>query len=74
MLNRDDENRQEMKIGPAAGEWCVGEPPVRWDVGLGARLAETIRQLFWRDRGERAGAIAALPEVAEGPRIERKAA
>ena len=73
MLNRDDENRQEMKIGPA-GEWCVGEPPVRWDVGLGARLAETIRQLFWRDRGERAFPVQAVPEVAMGPRVERRAA
>jgi hypothetical protein len=74
MLNRDDENRQEMKIGAVAGEWCVGEPPVRWDVGLGARLAETIRQLFWRDRGERAFPIQAVPEVAEGPKAGRKAA
>ena len=36
-MNHDD-GKQEMKIG-AVGEWCVGEPPVRWDVGLGARLA-----------------------------------
>jgi hypothetical protein len=72
MLNRDDEQR-DMKIGPV-GEWCVGEPPVRWDVGLGARLAETIRELFWRDRGERALPIQPLPEVAAGPRGERKAA
>jgi hypothetical protein len=72
MLNRDDEQR-DMKIGPV-GEWCVGEPPVRWDVGLGARLAETIRQLFWRDRGERAIPIGPLPEVARGPKVERRAA
>jgi hypothetical protein len=72
MLNHDDDKR-EMKIGPV-GEWCVGEPPVRWDVGLGARLAETIRQLFWRDRGERAFPIQAVPEVAEGPKAGRKAA
>jgi hypothetical protein len=72
MLNRDDE-KQEMRIGPV-GEWCVGEPPVRWDVGLGARLAETIRQLFWRDRGERAVGTHVLPEVAVGPTVRRKAA
>ncbi len=34
--------------------WCVGEPPVRWDVSFGARLAEKVKQLFWRDTGERA--------------------
>ena len=33
--------------------WCVGEPPVRWDVSFGARLAEKIRQIFWRDCGDR---------------------
>jgi hypothetical protein len=27
---------------------------VRWDVSFGARLAEKVKQLFWRDTGERA--------------------
>jgi hypothetical protein len=34
-------------------DWCVGEPPVRWDVSFGARLAEKIKNLFWRDAGDR---------------------
>ena len=72
MLNPDDD-KQEMKIGPV-GEWCVGEPPVRWDVGLGARIAETIKHLFWRDKGERALTMEPLPPVAEGPRDGRRAA
>ena len=72
MLNQKDET-QELKIGPA-GEWCVGEPPIRWDVGLGARLAETIRGLFWRDRGERALTLEPLPKMAAGPKVERRAA
>ena len=51
MLNQTDERG----IGGGANEsdWCVGEPPVRWDVSFGARLAEKIRQIFWRD-GDRA--------------------
>lgn len=72
MLNQDD-GKEDRKIVPT-GTWCVGEPPVRWDVGLGARLAETIKQLFWRDRGERALTLEPLPPVAEGPRDGRRAA
>ena len=34
-------------------DWCVGEPPLRWDISFGARLAEKVKQLFWRDTGER---------------------
>jgi hypothetical protein len=71
MLNHD--GKDDLKMGPT-GIWCVGEPPLRWDVGLGARLAETIKQLFWRDRGERALSLEPLPRVAEGPRDGRKAA
>ncbi len=48
MLNQMDE-----RVGANESEWCVGEPPVRWDVSFGARLAEKIRQIFWRD-GDRA--------------------
>ena len=72
MLNHE-EKVQELRIGPV-GEWCVGEPPVRWDVGLGARIAETIRELFWRDRGERAMTMEPLPKVAMGPRDLKRAA
>jgi len=72
MLNHDDGDAGR-KLG-TTGLWQLGEPPVRWDVGLGARLAETIRQLFWRDRGERALTLEALPPVADGPRDGRKAA
>jgi hypothetical protein len=72
MLNQHG-NDEARRIGPVS-DWCVGEPPVRWDVGLGARLAEMVRQLFWRDRGERALTMEPLPKVAEGPREMRKAA
>ena len=72
MLNQDD-NQDGRKIG-AVRLWCVGEPPVRWDVGLGTRIAETIKGLFWRDRGERALTLEPLPPVAEGPRDGRRAA
>lgn len=34
-------------------QWCVGEPPLRWDISFGPRLAEKVRQLFWRDHGDR---------------------
>ena len=72
MLNQDAQC-EARRIGPA-NEWCVGEPPLRWDVGLGARVAETIRQLFWRDRGERALSPEPLPKVADGPKAVRRAA
>ena len=49
MLNQASDRR----IG-LGKDWCVGEPPVRWDVSFGARLAEKVKQLFWRDTGERA--------------------
>ena len=49
MLNRSDDRSVVDK-----SEWCVGEPPLRWDVSFGARLAEKVKQLFWRDQGERA--------------------
>jgi hypothetical protein len=49
MLNQTDERG----VGASESDWCVGEPPVRWDVSFGARLAEKIRQIFWRD-GDRA--------------------
>ena len=52
MLNHDDGDAGR-KIG-AKGLWCVGEPPVRWDVSFGARLAEKLKQIFWRDTGDRA--------------------
>jgi len=43
-------------------QWCVGEPPLRWDISFGARLAEKVKQLFWRDHGDRA-----LPVKKETP-------
>ncbi|MDB5322726.1 MAG: hypothetical protein JWN40_4357 [Phycisphaerales bacterium] len=46
MLNQMSDRR----IG-LGKDWCVGEPPVRWDVSFGARLAEKIKQIFWRDGG-----------------------
>lgn len=72
MLNQNDgeDGRKIKKLGI----WCVGEAPLRWDVGLGARLAETIRGLFWRDCGERALTLEPLPPVADGPRDRRRAA
>jgi hypothetical protein len=48
MLNQTDDRSIETKSG-----WCVGEPPMRWDVSVGARLAEKVKQLFWRDGGDR---------------------
>jgi hypothetical protein len=49
MLNQMSDRR----IG-LGKDWCVGEPPVRWDVSFGARLAEKIKQIFWREGGDRA--------------------
>jgi hypothetical protein len=48
MLNHESDRRIGIR-----SEWCVGEPPVRWDVSFGERLAEKIRQIFWRDGGDR---------------------
>jgi len=48
MLNQTSDRSVESRSG-----WCVGEPPLRWDVSFGARLAEKVRQLFWRDGGDR---------------------
>jgi hypothetical protein len=47
MLNQMSDRR----VGGLGNDWCVGEPPVRWDVSFGARLAEKIKQIFWRDGG-----------------------
>ena len=47
MLNQMSDRR----IGGLGNDWCVGEPPVRWDVSFGARLAEKIKQIFWREGG-----------------------
>jgi hypothetical protein len=73
MLNQHDDGEDGRTIKPT-GMWCVGEAPLRWDVGLGARIAETIRGLFWHDRGERAVTLEPMPPVAEGPRDGRRAA
>ena len=66
MLNQADDRGVDQKKGREAGhdgaetsQWCVGEPPVRWDVSFPARLAEKIWQIFWREPGDRA--------VPEGP-------
>jgi hypothetical protein len=48
MLNQTGDRSVESRSG-----WCVGEPPLRWDVSFGARLAEKVKQLFWRDAGDR---------------------
>ena len=45
---------------------------MRWDVSFGARLAEKLKQLFWRDVGDRA-----VPMNGGGPEpkpLARKAA
>ena len=57
MLNRTDDRRIVN-----SSQWCVGEPPLRWDISFGARLAEKVKQLFWRDQGERA-----VPVVKQTP-------
>ena len=57
MLNQASDRR----IG-LGKDWCVGEPPVRWDVSFGARLAEKIKQIFWRDGGDRAVPMNGGPE------------
>jgi hypothetical protein len=38
---------------------------VRWDVSFGARLAEKVKQLFWRDTGERAVPVGRSVELKE---------
>lgn len=48
MLNQMDDRSIVIQ-----SQWCVGEPPLRWDISFGARLAEKVKQLFWRDQGER---------------------
>jgi hypothetical protein len=57
MLNElDDRGVDQRRRGERQAEtsqWCVGEPPLRWDVPFGARLAEKLKQIFWRDAGER---------------------
>jgi hypothetical protein len=44
---------EEMIDRQEQNEWCVGEPPARWDVSFGGLLAEMVKQMFWRDRGDR---------------------
>ena len=51
MLNQAEDRGVDQR---GTSQWCVGEPPLRWDVPFGARLAEKIWQIFWRDNGERA--------------------
>jgi len=53
-------------------QWCVGEPPLRWDISFGARLAEKVKQLFWRDHGDRA--LPVKKEVPPGKAEFRQAA
>ena len=48
MLNRTDDRSIVNR-----SQWCVGEPPLRWDISFGDRLAQKVKQLFWRDQGER---------------------
>lgn len=69
MLNQAEDRGVDQR---GTSQWCVGEPPLRWDVPFGARLAEKIRQIFWRDTGERAIPI---HKTVEEPRVVmRKAA
>jgi hypothetical protein len=62
---------RDKKPSETASEWCVGEPPARWDVSFGGRLAEMIKNMFWRDRGDRPVPPAA-PKVGED--VRRRAA
>lgn len=68
MLNQESDRR----IG-ARSEWCVGEPPMRWDVSFSERLADKIRQIFWRDGGDRQVIAKVGPAKSEGVAV-RKAA
>ena len=45
---------------------------MQWDVSFGARLAEKIRQIFWRDAGDRPVKVEARATL-EAP-VMRKAA
>jgi hypothetical protein len=68
MLNQTSEQR----IGRTS-QWCVGEPPLQWDVSFGARLAEKIKQIFWRDAGDRPVKVDAVKREVAGV-VLRKAA
>lgn len=62
----------EQRIG-RTNQWCVGEPPLQWDVSFGARLGEKLRQIFWRDAGDRPVKVDAVVKR-EAPVALRKAA
>lgn len=47
MLNQT----QPHNLDPA-NQWCVGEPPLRWDISFGARLAEQIKRIFRREASD----------------------
>ena len=66
MLNQASDRR----IG-LGKDWCVGEPPVRWDVSFGARLAEKLKQIFWRDGADRQASVNGVVKTVE---LARKAA
>ena len=66
MLNQERDRRI---TGP--DDWCVGEPPVRWDVSFGARLAEKLKQIFWRDGADRQASVNGVVKTVE---LARKAA
>ena len=38
----------ERKLNSADSDWCVGEPPMRWDISLTSLVAEQFRRWFGR--------------------------
>ena len=71
MLNQADDRGADQRT---TSQWCVGEPPLRWDVPFGARLAEKIRQIFWRDAGDRPVKVDVAGKREVGAVVLRKAA
>jgi hypothetical protein len=47
---------------------------LQWDVSFGARLAEKLRQIFWRDAGDRPVKVDVAGKREVGAVVLRKAA
>ena len=69
-LDRDVNVYLDFKIPPAFGKPVTLRNLMTHTPGF----EETIKGLFWRDKGERALTMEPLPPVAEGPRDGRRAA
>jgi hypothetical protein len=48
MLNQSSNRRIDQ-----ASQWCVGNPPPKWDVSFSAKVAEKLRRIFVRKETER---------------------